>query len=126
MLYFVSEENDLTRVKVGYAADAFVRVRQLQTGNPRNLIVLDVVQGDKQDERLLHARLKRLGKHVSGEWFVYDQEVHAILVSYASGSLYKSIQTERAIRATISIVEDFQRAMRPLFRAIFKRRRRQW
>lgn len=67
-------------VKIGFTTDPKVsnRLRALQTGNPRNLIIQSVL--DMKDaemarslERIIHWNLDK--HRVSGEWFKCNQEV---------------------------------------------------
>jgi hypothetical protein len=120
VLYFL-EEQGTGRVKIGFAKDPAERVRRLQTANPRPLILIGVVRGGKEDERVLHQRLTSKGKHVSGEWFVYDEEVRALLSAY-DRSLYQAIQQEKALRSAQSLLDDMSKAIEQLRRTIRKTR----
>lgn len=66
-VYCIGEEDRTLAVKVGYARDAQFRIADLQTGNPRKLVILGVLRGTRQDERDLHARY--IKDNVLGEWF---------------------------------------------------------
>ena len=52
-------------VKIGHTTDE--RIAGLQTGNPRNLVLLAERPGTKADEKALHA--KYIGDNVLHEWF---------------------------------------------------------
>lgn len=56
-------------VKIGMAKDVGERVRSLQTGNAREIILLQTIQTDDMErvEKSLHAWYA--GKAVNGEWF---------------------------------------------------------
>jgi len=66
-------------IKIGHTqgADIDSRVKQLQTGNPRPLRIIEVfefqnIEMAKQVEKLLHWNLKESRK--IGEWFEYGDE----------------------------------------------------
>jgi hypothetical protein len=66
-IYLVGED-DTDYCKVGMTqGDLAPRVHKLQTGNPRQLELLDAVHGDIHVERALHAAL--LPYRVKREWF---------------------------------------------------------
>lgn len=66
-VYCIGEENRSVAVKVGFSDDATLRIGALQTGNPRKLVILGVIQGTRADERELHARYQN--DNVLNEWF---------------------------------------------------------
>ncbi len=103
-IYFLLEPRT-NLVKVGYSKNPMARIRALQTANPNKLALLAVVKGDKRDEAILHRRLTQLGKHVSGEWFIYDAQTREILQAYANGHLDRSFQNEKGF-------EDLQRLVK--------------
>lgn len=73
-VYFVQQEG--TRfVKIGVSSPAYMqeRLRQLQVGNPSQLVVRRMVKGDFNVEAVLHAAFAHL--HVRGEWFDCDTEL---------------------------------------------------
>lgn len=64
-------------VKIGVAGDAFKRLRQLQTANPRELMVLHSRRFDTRREAIVaeaqaHAELSEF--RASGEWFRVNVE----------------------------------------------------
>jgi predicted GIY-YIG superfamily endonuclease len=121
VLYFVQEQgSDL--VKVGYAKDPAARIAQLQTGSPRKLTILDIVEGDRQAEAILHRRLRTMHKGVRGEWFILDEETRALLSSYRTGSLRESIEREKAMRKLQAILDDMGKSIQRLRRVISKKR----
>jgi (2Fe-2S) ferredoxin len=120
VLYFL-EEKEGGRIKVGFSTRPIERIRALQTSTSGELAVIDVVQGDRTDERLLHERLTRMGKRLRGEWFVDDAEVRAVLAAYRDGSVYRSIQQEKALRNAQSVLDDMHRAIEQL-RSLLKKR----
>jgi hypothetical protein len=54
-------------VKIGWAVDPYERIKGLQTGNPRKLVLLAMKPGTLDDERALHA--KHINVNVLQEWF---------------------------------------------------------
>lgn len=73
-VYFVQDGGPEGHIKIGYtgtAAGPFGRIGQLQTGNPRPLMLLVCIpNGTAADEKALHERFKDL--RGSGEWFRPD------------------------------------------------------
>lgn len=54
-------------VKVGHSNAVAKRIKQLQTGHPEHLVLLNVLPADEQLERFFHKRLAHVRR--SGEWF---------------------------------------------------------
>ena len=80
-LYFI-QQGAGGEVKIGIADDPERRMKELQTGNPKQLLLLGKFDGARLSERLLHRRFGLLRSH--GEWFhpdpallVYIEELHA-------------------------------------------------
>lgn len=75
-VYFIS---DGEFVKIGVAASLPNRIRELQTGNPRKLFALYVIETDSQKDALkIESELHNLFSNVRciGEWFdVNDEEI---------------------------------------------------
>jgi hypothetical protein len=67
------------RYKIGWSDDVGVRVRQLQTGCPFEIRVLNVIEGDQSGETWLHRRFAQY--RVCGEWFELPQAPLEFLVS---------------------------------------------
>lgn len=70
-VYFIhQEERGQWLMKIGRAADIRRRLRQLQTGNPKELKVVGwiVSDDDALTERALHAKYRHA--NVGGEWFM--------------------------------------------------------
>lgn len=80
-----SEVDDLgvSMVKIGHTAGNIKhRIRQLQTGNPRPLRVLEIFEYEntemaKQMEKMIHWKLS--GHGLIGEWFAYQVKTKAFL-----------------------------------------------
>jgi hypothetical protein len=65
-VYIVRAEGD-SPIKVGRAVNVPKRIRTLQTGNPRRLVLLRVMPGGVELEAQLHLRLREF--RMQGEWF---------------------------------------------------------
>lgn len=63
-VYFASAGD---AIKIGYSANPWARLNDLQNGSPQKFELLAVVAGTDADERSLHAEFKELRIH--GEWF---------------------------------------------------------
>ena len=69
-VYFIGEEPYTGEVKIGRTGgDVRDRLKQLQTGNPRTLVVLGEIKCGNSTckENELHAKYK--DRHVRGEWY---------------------------------------------------------
>jgi hypothetical protein len=79
--YFITDGTG--QVKIGRAANTLTRLRQLQTGNPRQLRValalplgyefLGNMKSGEWDEAALHRRFSR--ERVRGEWFRFSDDI---------------------------------------------------
>lgn len=68
LCYLIGVKGDDFAVKVGYADyNVHSRLDSLQTGNPRELILLGQLPGGKKTEARLHAKYSKW--NVLGEWF---------------------------------------------------------
>jgi hypothetical protein len=65
VVYFISTEDDL--IKIGYTTSLRSRIRSLRTASPKELSVLLVVPGSRDDERQLHNRFEAF--RVGRQWF---------------------------------------------------------
>lgn len=66
MIYFIQEEDD-GPIKIGVADSPVARIGALQTGNPRELNLLSVMDGGYREEADLHVRFA--AGSIRGEWF---------------------------------------------------------
>lgn len=73
-VYFL---RDGDHVKIGTSANVPVRIAGGQTMNPRELVLIGSVPGDRRLEADLHRRFRRL--HVRGEWFEATPELLAFI-----------------------------------------------
>jgi hypothetical protein len=74
-VYFIHEENNFTIFKIGKTAlHPADRCEQLQTGNPRKLIIYRWIEVPDHStlEESLHAQFKHA--HIRGEWFHVDRD----------------------------------------------------
>lgn len=75
-VYLITEARDgggLVYGKIGYSTNPEKRLAELQTGNPRKLILLYSMKGTEADERRLHA--KYAPQNVLQEWFRITKEL---------------------------------------------------
>ena len=79
-VYFI-QAGDTGPVKIGLAGDPERRVRELQTGNHRDLVIRHIVPGDRHVERQLHHRFR--AARIKGEWF--GRSYLAMILMFASG-----------------------------------------
>lgn len=84
-------------IKIGFTSDANIanRIRQLQTGNPRRLRIVEIheFKNDemaRQIESLCHWNLAT--QKINGEWFEYSERTTSILASIARLSNYYPIR----------------------------------
>lgn len=71
-LYFIQEEGG-GPIKVGFANDVQMRLKQLQTGNPRQLVLLVAMPGHSELEACIHRCWERY--RIRGEWFADCEEI---------------------------------------------------
>lgn len=92
--YFVYFINDEEYTKIGIAGSISSRIKQLQTGNPRKLKVLFLIDGETQNksywiERKLHKSFSE--KRVNGEWFRISERDIVSVCNKEGYKLYKPI-----------------------------------
>lgn len=90
--YFVYFINDEEYTKIGIAGSISSRIKQLQTGNPRKLKVLFLIDGETQNksywiERKLHEAFS--SKQASGEWFKVSENDIVSVCNKVGYRLYK-------------------------------------
>ena len=85
-VYFIRETGEDGHIKIGTTSSSpHVRLRALQTANPRTLELLGAIPGDASAERSLHERFANL--RLVGEWFKSSQD----LVSFIEGATFVSV-----------------------------------
>lgn len=74
-------------VKIGWAVDPVKRMFTLQTGNPHEVKLVEVIPGSRRSEAALHAKLRK--ERVRGEWFggPRTREMVALIAAAASECL---------------------------------------
>ena len=79
MIYFVLDDLSFA-VKIGLThIEIGQRMSSLQVGNPRKLKLLGFMEGNRQTEESLHARLEPF--RVNGEWFdLKSEDVQHVLL----------------------------------------------
>lgn len=70
-VYLIAEKGSNYGVKVGYSVDPEGRPFGLQTGNPRELVLLGYIEGGKDVEAEIHQ--KYIGNNLVNEWFIPTQ-----------------------------------------------------
>jgi Meiotically up-regulated gene 113 len=72
MIYFLKSGD---AVKIGYSANPGKRIKRFHTGNPYNLPVLGVMDGELSDEASLHERFAAHRIRPDREWFILCDEI---------------------------------------------------
>jgi hypothetical protein len=69
-VYALTERDSYRYIKIGWSKEnPDDRVKSCQTGNPRELVLIDRLEGSRELERAVHDCLGVQGHHVRGEWF---------------------------------------------------------
>lgn len=87
-VYFILN-ND--KVKIGYTKNVKRRLKQLQTANGDNLILLGYIEGDKEVEHQLHQKFDTYRIRENGEWFIASE---AIINFINENNLDKNVRIE--------------------------------
>lgn len=89
--YFVQAKNG-GPIKLGYALDPEARLRELQVGNPQQLVIRRLIPGGHGTEFALHHHFAKA--RLRGEWFKPTAELVALMRSdempdwlYRSGAI---------------------------------------
>jgi hypothetical protein len=111
-VYFIGEEDD-GPIKIGTAKDPVLRLRDLQTGNPRRLQIEYVLVGDARLEQLLHVfwgpymiSPDRGRKFADTEWFITNVRHQLEPV------------VRRAIEAQLKLLNEGETLLKNLGRAV--------
>jgi len=72
MIYFIQAASG-GNIKIGYAKGIGKRLKDMQTGNGEELVLLLALDGDRGEERALHAKFA--SSHARGEWFAPTPEL---------------------------------------------------
>ena len=84
MIYFIKHTEF---VKIGHTTDISNRLNQLQTNCPVKLIVLGLIEGNFNDEKLHHQKFRHLCSY--GEWFEYKIELSQYIESLDRKLMWK-------------------------------------
>lgn len=71
MIYFIQSANG--PIKIGFTDNLVERIDSLQVGNPSELRLLALVEGDKKTEAILHELF--VASHIRGEWYRNTQDI---------------------------------------------------
>ena len=83
MVYFIQAGHD-GPIKIGCSNRNFEkRLKQLQTGSHKELIVLGIMEGGLFEEKKLHEKFKAY--HLRGEWFKPSIELKSFIVDNLGG-----------------------------------------
>ena len=102
-VYFISDGD---AIKIGLSKTPKGRLRTLQTGHPRELVLLASLEGSRRLEREIHERFANL--RLRGEWFRDDGEIRKWLRSSPNATLTRE-QSERP-NATLTREQSERRA----------------
>jgi len=73
MIYFIQSETG--HIKIGYSKNNVNgRLTSIQAGNPFKLKLLKTIDGDPQQESLIHNKFKKFRVRKS-EWFNFDEKI---------------------------------------------------
>lgn len=90
--FIENEDNDDSRIKIGFSKNPEKRIRELQTGNSRKLAIMGWIESDDQShERCLHKKYK--GFRLNGEWFSIEPNHVLEELKAKSTSSYICIQS---------------------------------
>lgn len=82
-VYFISD--NAAAIKIGFSSDVETRLKGLAVSNARSLTLIGFTEGDRSQERQVHAALNDYRS--SGEWFVDCPTVRALIGSILEGGL---------------------------------------
>ena len=118
-IYFIAEgpisgRHTKLNVKVGFTTGKVQggeksRMYALQIANPRELVLIGTLRGDRAKEKRLHKFLAPL--HIRGEWYLLSEaEIEAIIKK----SKVTDIPPETRLRSAFADVEDISVTARKL------------
>jgi len=59
MVYFIADIKS-EAIKIGHSNDPKKRLAELRVGNPNELVLAGIMEGDEAEEKVLHERFKDL------------------------------------------------------------------
>ena len=83
-VYFFGSQDD-DSVKIGYSLNPWARVKEIATGNHKDLTVIGVFKGLVADEKELHKLFDK--QRIKGEWFSISSKLKSIIERSYSSSL---------------------------------------
>ena len=117
-IYFI-QHGDSGPVKIGLSKTPTERVKKLQTGNPRELILRHVIPGDRGVENDLHERFK--AALIRGEWF--GRTYLSAILAFAAGLADEMVQAydgsgiaPRLTRGEVRTASEIERIRRDIER----------
>lgn len=72
-VYFIAQQNNEQKVKIGYSKNPTKRLKSLSTSSPSQLILLGYFEGTMQDEQETHLRFSKDRENL--EWFKLSDEI---------------------------------------------------
>ena len=74
MVYFIHQDGDFKRFKIGFTTNLSERLITLQIGNPDLLVVYKTIKNaTKRTEKQLHRLFAQY--HIRGEWFAINPDM---------------------------------------------------
>ena len=92
LVYFIQEENNYNRFKIGYTTNLTERLVQLQTGNPELLVVYQTIDNVsiKVEHQIQHYFKNN---HIRGEWYnVTTEQIESICACISLLSMHKIVE----------------------------------
>lgn len=78
-VYFI-EAAGTDRIKIGWTAQAVeLRLKQIRTGSPVDLVILGSFAAKQETEHRLHRQFRALRVRPGGEWFHASDELRAYI-----------------------------------------------
>ena len=102
-VYFISSDD---KIKIGYTKNIKRRLKQLQTSNSSQLLLLGYIEGDKDVEKQLHKRFAQYRIRKNGEWFNCSDEILDYINEYNLEPNIKVVQMDGKIYPCLSIQQQ--------------------
>jgi hypothetical protein len=80
-VYFIQEKAG-GPIKIGFSKDPQKRLSEIQTGYPRELMILAIMPGGRVQEREIHRRFGM--NRMFGEWFKDDEKLMKFVLEVRS------------------------------------------
>jgi hypothetical protein len=111
-IYFIQEANN-GAIKIGYSGNPEARRVQLQTGNPRELVIIGVMSGDADLEKELHQRFSTY--RIRCEWFQPASEIMDFVHAYCLQSKVNVVSLLPGGKCRITFYEPVRASWRLFF-----------